>query len=77
MLARGLLGAPRYLERVARALPSTLPNLEDTPILGDIPGAKTRGRSTARVARALRGGQSRVLERTTLTPPRTTFNGRV
>jgi WS/DGAT/MGAT family acyltransferase len=54
-----------------------LPNLEDTPILGDLPGATTLGRTTARLARALRGGQSRVLERTALSPPRTTFNGRV
>ncbi len=77
MLARGLLGAPRYLERVVRALPSTVPNLEDAPILGDLPGAKTLGRTTARLARALRGGESRVLERTALSPPRTTFNGRV
>ena len=77
MLVRGLLGAPRYWQRVLRALPSTLPNLEDTPILGDVPGAKTLGRTTARLARALRGRESRVLERTTLTPPRTSFNGRV
>lgn len=77
MLARGLLGAPRYAQRVLRALPSTLPNLEDTPILGDIPGAPTLGRVTARIARTLRGGESRVLERTTLSRPRTSFNGRV
>lgn len=77
MLLRGLLGAPRYAQRVLRALPSTLPNLEDTPILGDIPGATTLGRVTARLARAMRGGESRVLERTTLKPPRTSFNGHV
>ena len=77
MLGRGLLGAPRYWGRVLRGVPSTLPNLEDTPILGELPGAKTVGRTTARVARALRGGQTRVLERTNLTPPRTSFNGRV
>jgi WS/DGAT/MGAT family acyltransferase len=78
MLARGLLAAPRYWERVIRALPATLPNLEDAPILNELPGAKTLGRTTARLARVLRrGGQSRVLERTTLSPPRTSFNGRV
>jgi diacylglycerol O-acyltransferase / wax synthase len=77
MLARGVLGAPRYLQRVLRGLPSTLPNLEDTPLLGDVPGAKTLGRSTARLARTLRGGESRMLERTALSPPRTSFNGRV
>jgi diacylglycerol O-acyltransferase / wax synthase len=77
MLARGLLGTPRYVERVARSLPSTLPNLEDAPILNEIPGAKTLGRVSSRFARALRGRESRVLERSTLSPPRTSFNGRV
>jgi WS/DGAT/MGAT family acyltransferase len=77
MLARGFLGAPRYLTRVLRGLPSTLPHLEDTPLLKEIPGAPTLGRFTARFARALRGGERRVLERTTLTRPRTSFNGRV
>ncbi len=77
MLARAALGAPRYLERVVRATPSTLPNLEDTPILGDIPGAHTLGRLSAGFARRIRGRPSRMLERTNLTPPRTSFNGRV
>jgi WS/DGAT/MGAT family acyltransferase len=77
MLARGLLGTPRYVQRVLRALPSTVPNLEDAPVLSDIPGAKTLGRTTARVARALRRRESRVLERSALSRPRTSFNGRV
>ena len=77
MLARGLLGAPRYVERVVRGLPAILPNLEDTPIISELPGAKLVGRSTSRVARALRRRESRVLERTALSPPRTGFNGRV
>ncbi len=77
MLGRGLLGTPRYLGRVVRSLPSTLPNLEDAPILNDIPGAKTLGRATARVARTVRGRESRMLERTNLDRPRTSFNGRV
>jgi WS/DGAT/MGAT family acyltransferase len=77
MLGRGLLGAPRYVGRVARALPSTLPNLEDAPILGTLPGAATLGRTTARVTRTLRRRPSRMLERTNLRRPRTSFNGRV
>jgi diacylglycerol O-acyltransferase / wax synthase len=77
MLARGLLGTPRYVERVARSLPSTLPNLEDAPILNEIPGVKTLGRVSSRFARALRGHESRVLERSTLSRPRTSFSGRV
>jgi diacylglycerol O-acyltransferase / wax synthase len=77
MLMRGLAGAPRYMTRVARAAPSTVPNIEDVAVLAQIPGAKTLGRSTSRVARLLRRGDSRVLERTELEPPRTSFNGRV
>jgi diacylglycerol O-acyltransferase / wax synthase len=77
MLARALAGAPRYLDRVVRALPSALATIEDNPYLSGIPGAKTVGRSTVRLVRALPGEKSSVLERTTLTPPRTSFNGRV
>jgi WS/DGAT/MGAT family acyltransferase len=77
MLGRGLLGTPRYLGRVARALPSMLPNLEDAPIVSEVPGAKTLGRATSRVARAIRGRESRMLERTNLSRPRTSFNGHV
>ena len=78
MLARGLIGAPRYFERVIRATPSTLPNLEDTPILGDMPGAQhARARSARGSPGRVRGRPSRMLERTNLVPPRTSFNGRV
>ncbi len=76
MFVRGLLGAPRYATRVARALPATLPNIEDVAVLAQIPGAKTVGRTTARIARLLRGGEQRVLERS-IEPPRTQFNGHV
>src|SRR5579859_5528673 len=68
MLGRGLLGAPRYLQRVLQALPSTLPNLEHTPIVGDIPGATTLGRATSRVLATVRRRESRVLQRSNLTP---------
>jgi diacylglycerol O-acyltransferase / wax synthase len=77
MLARGALGTPRYVGRVVRALPSTVPNLEDTPILSELPGAKTLGRITSGAVRLLRRRESRVLERTALKPPRTSFNGRI
>jgi diacylglycerol O-acyltransferase len=77
MLARGALGAPRYVGRVVRALPSTVPNLEDTPILSELPGAKTLGRTTSGAVRLLRRRESRVLERTALKPPRTSFNGKI
>jgi WS/DGAT/MGAT family acyltransferase len=77
MLGRGLLGVPRYVGRVARSVPSTLPNLEHAPLLSEVPGAKTLGRTTARVTGALRRRDPRLLERTSLTRPRTSFNGRV
>jgi diacylglycerol O-acyltransferase / wax synthase len=79
MLTRGLLGLPRYAAHVVRALPSTLPNIEDVAVLAQIPGATTLSRVSAGVARLLRGGgrEHRVLERSTIDPPRTSFNGRV
>jgi diacylglycerol O-acyltransferase / wax synthase len=77
MLARSFLATPRYLQRVMSAIPSTLPNLDETPILRELPGAKTLGRTTETMIRALRRRPSRVLERVDMTPPRTSFNGRV
>ena len=77
MLMRGLLGAPRYVERVARALPSTLPNIGDVAVLAQIPGVPTLGRASAQIARVIRGREQRVLERSDLTPPRTSFNSHV
>jgi diacylglycerol O-acyltransferase / wax synthase len=77
MFARSLLATPRYIQRVVSALPSTLPNLDETPIVRELPGAKTVGRTTERMVRALRRRPSRVLERADLTPPRTSFNGHV
>jgi len=77
MLARGVLGAPRYVERVVRSLPSTLPNVQDVEVLAQIPGVPTIGRTTRRLARLISGREQRVLERSNLTAPRTSFNGRV
>jgi WS/DGAT/MGAT family acyltransferase len=77
MLARALLGWPRYVQRVAQGIPSTVPNLEDTPFIGELPGAKTLGRTTRGVVRALRRRESRVLERTSVRRPKTSFNGHI
>ena len=77
MLGRSLLGGPRYLRRVAANLPALLPNLEHAPIVGDLPGAARLGRTTAGLVRTVTGRQSRVLERTNIVAPRTSFNGRV
>jgi WS/DGAT/MGAT family acyltransferase len=77
MVARALAATPRYFQRVLSAAPSTLPNLEETPLLRELPGAKAVGRTSAQIIRTLRRRPSRVLERSNLIPPRTSFNGRV
>jgi diacylglycerol O-acyltransferase / wax synthase len=75
MLGRGLLGVPKYPARVARALPSTLPNISDVPaIFGAIPGAGTIGRLAGAVQKAAGGAAP---PRTKLTAPKTSFNGRL
>ncbi len=74
MLARGLLGVPHYLGRVLRSFPSTLSNLQDTPIVRDVPGARTLGRS---VALALHRRHSDRAQPPALNRPRTSFNGHV
>ena len=77
MLARGMLGLPRYPLRILRSLPGALPNLDETAF-GGIPGAETVARASERVRRTLRGQrEGGELERASLRPPRTSFNGRV
>jgi len=76
MLGRGLLGLPRYPLRVLRALPATLPNIDETP-LAALPGAGTLGRLAASVQRALGGGGDEIVDRHKLVAPKTSFNGRV
>src|SRR5437588_8725595 len=75
MLARGMLGLPRYPLRLLRSVPRALPNIDEVPSLATVPGVKTVGRLAATAERAL--GRRRVVGRVDLTPPRTTFNGRV
>jgi len=76
MLARGLLGLPRYPLRMLESLPRALPSLEEVGIYDALPGA----REVARVARGVQqalGLGGGVVERKQLVPPRTSFNGRV
>jgi WS/DGAT/MGAT family acyltransferase len=75
MLARGLLGVPRYPVRLARSIPSALPNLDETAF-SELPGAGTVARLAGRVRRTVRR-DGEVVERLTLRPPRTSFNRRV
>ena len=75
MLARGLLGLPRYPLRMLRSLPSALPNLDETAF-NTLPGAGLVARAAGRLQRIGRG-DGEVVERMSLRPPRTTFNGRI
>ncbi len=77
MLARGLVGLPRYPVRMLRSLPTALPNLDETAF-GTLPGADTVARFSERLRRTLRGPrEGGELERSPYKPPRTSFNGRV
>jgi diacylglycerol O-acyltransferase / wax synthase len=68
MLARGLLGVPRYPARALRSLPKAIPNITETPF-ATLPGAGTVGRLTgALTGRGPRGS---------LRAPKTRFSGRI
>jgi len=75
MLARGLLGVPRYPLRMLRSLPHAIPNLEDTPF-ATLPGAGTLSRVAGRLQGVVRGDGNRVV-RPGLRAPKTSFNGRI
>jgi diacylglycerol O-acyltransferase len=77
MLARGIAGLPRYPLRVLRALPATMPNVEEVPaIFGAIPGSDIVGKVSRGVLRAI-DGDARLPDRRKLVAPRTRFNGRI
>ena len=76
MLARGVMGLPRYPLRLLRSVPRALPNVDEVASLSGIPGVKTAGRLAAAVERLL-GGGSRIVGRQDMVPPRTSFNGRI
>ena len=75
MLARGLLGVPRYPLRALRALPSAVPNIEETPF-GTLPGAGLVGRAADTAAGVLGRGRQKT-PRPKFAAPRTSFNGRL
>ena len=76
MIARGLLGVPRYPVRLLRSLPGALPNLDHTAF-GALPGASTVAKVTDRLRRTVSSDEGQELERSNLRAPRTSFNGRV
>jgi diacylglycerol O-acyltransferase / wax synthase len=75
MLVRGLLGLPRYPLRVLRSAPRAIPNLAEVQSFAAIPGVKAAGKLIGDLQRTL--GRDTVVGRLDLTPPRTTFNGRI
>jgi WS/DGAT/MGAT family acyltransferase len=70
LLARGLLGVPRYPVRMLRSLPAAIPNLDQTPF-GTLPGARTLTRLASRVSRDDGPGP------TNHVAPKTSFNAPV
>jgi WS/DGAT/MGAT family acyltransferase len=75
LLARGVLGVPRYPVRLLRSLPRAVPNIEDTPF-STLPGAGALGRLGGLASRMV-GGDGRIPDRRRLVAPRTSFNGRI
>jgi WS/DGAT/MGAT family acyltransferase len=69
MLARSLLGVPRYPVRALRSLPRAVPNIDETPF-SVLPGAGTVSRLTGRLT-----GSSR--PRSDLKAPKTRFSSRI
>ena len=74
MLVQGIAGAARYPLRALRALPSALPNLEDTQFKV-IPGLASLGGLASRVQQAFTRHEGPV-QRTHLEAPKTSFSGR-
>lgn len=77
LFGRALLGLPRYPLRVLQALPTTLPNLTDTPVFSTLPGAATVSRIAQEIQHLLGAGDGPVLGTEKLSAPRTSFNGRI
>src|SRR5579875_752204 len=77
LLARGLLGLPRYPLRALSSLPRALPNIGEVQQLASIPGVKLAGRLAAIAQSTLGGGRRRIVGRRDLVPPRTSFSGRI
>lgn len=75
LLGRGVAGLPRQPLRALRSLPRALPNLDNVPTVRSLPGVRTLGAVTTRVA-GLRGDGG-VLERPDLRAPRLSLNGRI
>ncbi len=75
MMARAVLGLPRYPWRLLRSLPRAMPNLDET-VFSALPVAARVGRALGRVEGLVRGDGNKVI-RTSLVAPKTSFNGKI
>jgi WS/DGAT/MGAT family acyltransferase len=75
MLARGMAGLPMYPWRALKAVPTAIPNIEETPF-GVLPGAPTLGKLAGAVSR-LAGLSERLPDRGNLVAPKTKFSERI
>ena len=75
LLARTMLGMPLLPLRAVRALPRTLPHLDQVTTVRAFPGVRQVASVSARVLSPRADGG--VLERPALRAPRTRFNGRI
>jgi WS/DGAT/MGAT family acyltransferase len=75
MALRGMAGLPRYPLRMLQALPSAIPNIDDTPF-ATLPGANLLGRLAGGAGR-MAGREIPVRSGRKLTAPKTFFNGRL
>ena len=74
MLARGLIGLPRYPLRILSSLPTAVPHLQDTPF-ATLPGAISVSKLTGRALRTV--GIRTAPPKRSPHAPRTSFNGRI
>ena len=72
LVGQGITAGPRYIARVLRALPRLLPNVEHSPLTA-LPGMRPLGRAASAIDKAIRR-ESGVIERSSITPPKTSFN---
>ena len=77
MLARGLLGLPRYPLRALRSLPAALPNLDETPFRGTSRAPSRRAVAGRVSAPHRRRGDRRARPHRPATRRRRRFNGRI
>ncbi len=75
MLARAVLGLPRYPIRLLKSLPRAMPNLDET-VFSVLPLAGRIGRTLGRLEGIVRGDGNKVI-RPALTAPKTSFNGKI